>query len=106
MVRSSRPIPVLASTGALMLAAVGCHLPARAPAQPQRAMMPMPAPAPAPATRPMPITSLQPTEPAMPAPIVLKDVGLQTPECVLWDGDQDVYFVSNINGQPTAADKN
>jgi sugar lactone lactonase YvrE len=89
-----------------MLAAVGCHLPARAPAQPQRTMMPMPAPAPAPAPRPMPITSLQPTEPAMPPPIVLKDVGLQTPECVLWDGDQDVYFVSNINGQPTAADKN
>lgn len=32
--------------------------------------------------------------------------GLQTPESVLYDGDQDVYFISNINGQPLAADNN
>jgi hypothetical protein len=32
--------------------------------------------------------------------------GFQTPESVLYDADQDVYFVSNINGQPTAADDN
>ncbi len=32
--------------------------------------------------------------------------GFQTPESVLYDPDQDVYFVSNINGQPTAADNN
>jgi sugar lactone lactonase YvrE len=42
----------------------------------------------------------------MPAPIVMKNIGLQTPECALWDEDQDVYFVSNINGDATAADKN
>lgn len=35
----------------------------------------------------------------------LKD-GLQTPESVLYDADQDVYFISNINGQPLAADNN
>ncbi len=32
--------------------------------------------------------------------------GFATPESVLWDPDQDVYFVSNINGQPLAADDN
>lgn len=32
--------------------------------------------------------------------------GFQTPESVLYDSDQDVYFVSNINGQPVAADDN
>jgi sugar lactone lactonase YvrE len=32
--------------------------------------------------------------------------GLQTPESVLYDPDQDVYFISNINGQPLAADDN
>jgi sugar lactone lactonase YvrE len=36
----------------------------------------------------------------------VKDAGLQTPECVLWDADQDVYLVSNINGDPTALDGN
>lgn len=32
--------------------------------------------------------------------------GFQTPESVLWDSAQDVYFVSNINGSPTAKDGN
>jgi sugar lactone lactonase YvrE len=32
--------------------------------------------------------------------------GFQTPESVLWDQAQDVYFVSNINGNPTAKDGN
>lgn len=32
--------------------------------------------------------------------------GLQTPESVLYDADQDVYFISNINGQPLAKDDN
>ncbi|HEY6842903.1 MAG TPA: hypothetical protein VI391_01955 [Thermoanaerobaculia bacterium] len=32
--------------------------------------------------------------------------GFQTPESVLVDPGQDVYFVSNINGDPTAADDN
>lgn len=40
-----------------------------------------------------------------PAPQVIKD-GLQTPESVLYDPDQDVYFISNINGQPLAKDGN
>ncbi|HEX7420174.1 MAG TPA: hypothetical protein VF505_09830, partial [Thermoanaerobaculia bacterium] len=32
--------------------------------------------------------------------------GLQTPESVLVDAGQDVYFISNINGDPTVADNN
>jgi len=31
---------------------------------------------------------------------------MQTPESVLWDQAQDVYFVSNINGNPGARDNN
>ena len=59
----------------------------------------MPAPAPV-------VPSPAVAAPASPSIIVIKDVGLQTPECAVWDADQDVYFVSNINGDPTEADKN
>jgi hypothetical protein len=48
-------------------------------------------------------TDTTPTAP--PEPIALTE-GFQTPESVLYDGDQDVYFVSNINGSPNAADDN
>jgi sugar lactone lactonase YvrE len=40
-----------------------------------------------------------------PQPVTINQ-GLQTPESVLWDAQQDVYFISNINGQPLAADNN
>jgi len=40
------------------------------------------------------------------ASVVVRDVGFQTPECVLHDDESDVYFVSNINGPETAADGN
>ena len=41
------------------------------------------------------------------APIKAATVaGFQTPESVLWDSAQDVYFVSNINGSPDAKDGN
>src|SRR5438132_2766970 len=40
-----------------------------------------------------------------PQPVTINQ-GLQTPESVLWDPQQDVYFISNINGQPLAADNN
>jgi sugar lactone lactonase YvrE len=36
----------------------------------------------------------------------LKDVGFKTPESVLYDPEQDVYFVSNIDGKPVDADDN
>jgi sugar lactone lactonase YvrE len=41
---------------------------------------------------------------AMMAPIAVE--GFQTPESVLYDSRGDVYLVSNINGNPTAADGN
>ncbi len=107
MVRSSRCTYILASTGALMFAAGCCHCPAPAPmAQPPRPMVYAPAPVPVPA--PAPVVTPPPAEaaPASTATIVLKDAGLQTPECALWDPDQDIYFLSNINGDPTAVDKN
>jgi sugar lactone lactonase YvrE len=37
---------------------------------------------------------------------VLTVVGFSTPESVLHDSTQDIYFVSNINGSPTAKDNN
>jgi sugar lactone lactonase YvrE len=43
---------------------------------------------------------------AVEPPVVLKDVGFKTPESVLYDPEQDVYFVSNINGKPVEADGN
>lgn len=39
----------------------------------------------------------------VPEPIV---EGLQTPESVLYDPEQDVYYISNINGAPLEADGN
>lgn len=36
----------------------------------------------------------------------LNDLGLSTPESVLYDAQNDIYLVSNINGNPSAADGN
>jgi sugar lactone lactonase YvrE len=38
--------------------------------------------------------------------LTVQGVGLQTPESVLYDAAEDVYLVSNINGNPAAADGN
>ncbi|MDR7518093.1 MAG: SMP-30/gluconolactonase/LRE family protein [Armatimonadota bacterium] len=43
---------------------------------------------------------------AMAPTIVVKDVGLETPESILYDRADDVYLVSNINGNPTGTDGN
>lgn len=45
-------------------------------------------------------------EKAPPAPIVIKDVGLSTPESVLYEPTSDTYLVSNINGSPLDKDDN
>lgn len=42
------------------------------------------------------------TEPTLVASVE----GFSTPESVLWDADQQVWFVSNINGGPSAKDDN
>lgn len=43
------------------------------------------------------------TAPGKPA-VTFKDVGLSTPESVLYDDRADVYIVSNIDGDPLGAD--
>ncbi len=58
------------------------------------------------------VTSTQdppaPTEPATTdsGKLVFKDVGLMTPESVLYHEATDTYFVSNINGSPVDVDNN
>jgi sugar lactone lactonase YvrE len=55
-------------------------------------------------------TPAAPVAPAAPpspgATKVLTVVGFATPESVLHDSAQDIYFVSSINGSPTAKDNN
>lgn len=43
---------------------------------------------------------------APPATIVFENVGLSTPESVLYDADTDVYIVTNIAGSPDGKDGN
>ena len=50
-------------------------------------------------------TPTPPKTSTAPPPLTINQ-GLQTPESVLWDPQQDVYFISNVNGQPLAADNN
>ena len=48
-----------------------------------------------------------PAPPPPPQPtLALKDIGLATPESVVYDAADDFYFVSNIDGAPSAADGN
>lgn len=64
-------------------------------APPRPVAVPRPAPPP-----------VAPEPPPGPTTIVVRDAGLQMPKSVLWDADQDVYFVSNISGDPAAPNKN
>jgi sugar lactone lactonase YvrE len=73
---------------------------------------PAPASDPVAATAPAAVETM-PAEPAAPPPpppveptLTVKDVGLATPESVLYDEANDVYLVSNINGGPSAKDGN
>jgi sugar lactone lactonase YvrE len=55
----------------------------------------------------LPLTVVVPAMTAsMAAPMMVQNVGLQTPESVLYDAAGDVYLVANINGQPTGVDGN
>src|SRR5437870_1104380 len=71
----------------------------------QREAVPPPGPPMKEGAPPMPMTT-SPTATMATSAQPQKLTGFQTPESVLYDADQDVYFVSNINGQPTAADDN
>src|SRR5437764_1461290 len=59
------------------------------------------------ATPAAPAPAAAPTLPPSPGATKLTVVeGFLTPESVLHDPVQDIYFVSNINGSPTAKDNN
>jgi sugar lactone lactonase YvrE len=47
-----------------------------------------------------------PPAPTVATPVVTYATGFSTPESVFYDAEEDVYLVSNIQGSPTAADKN
>ena len=76
---------------------------------------PVPSAAP-PAEAPAAPAAPQATAPAAAAPkkepprvepaLVVRDAGLATPESVLYDAEDDVYLVSNINGSPGDKDNN
>jgi SMP-30/gluconolaconase/LRE-like protein len=68
-------------------------------------------PAAAPVAQPEPAPSAPVAPPpvedkAAPGPIVIKDVGLQTPESILHETISDTYLVTNINGGPLDKDDN
>lgn len=67
---------------------------------------PAPQAAPPPAQPGQAPEQAQPSPAPVPAPVIVRDVGFKTPESVLHDAEQDVYFVSNINGGPTETDGN
>ena len=61
---------------------------------------------PAPAAKAVADTAAQQPAPP-PAPSKVGEAGgFSTPESVLWDGDQGVWYVSNINGNPSQKDNN
>jgi sugar lactone lactonase YvrE len=79
----------------------------QAPGTPAAAAPVLVEPPPAPATAAAaPAAAVGPQAPQVDPPIILKDVGFKTPESVLYDAEQDVYFVSNINGKPLDVDGN
>lgn len=52
-----------------------------------------------------PATDTTAAAPAVPSQVAVTD-GFSTPEAVLWDAEQQVWFVANINGNPAAKDNN
>jgi sugar lactone lactonase YvrE len=55
---------------------------------------------------PEPAPAEPPADKAAPGPIVIKDIGLQTPESIQYEPGSDIYLVSNINGSPLDKDDN
>ena len=62
--------------------------------------------APPPAPPPLPASSAAHTPASSGATRVATATGFLSPESVLYDSTQDVYFVSSINGEPLAKDNN
>lgn len=77
-------------------------------APPVTAAAPPPPPAPA-APAPSPEAKAEESKPQAPTAtqaLLIKDAGFDAPESVLYDAEQDVYFVSNVGGDPLAEDDN
>jgi sugar lactone lactonase YvrE len=90
----------------LSLALVACGGAEPLPVEPVPSATPSAAEAPAPAPTPAPTPAAPPAPPPPKPTLTLKDVGFSTPESVLYDAENDVYFVSNIQGAPSAKDGN
>jgi sugar lactone lactonase YvrE len=100
MDRSMRSIVVVLGASVAILAAgcvpcPSCPVCPKVAPPPPRVKVAKPAPEP-----------VAPPPPSGPPTIVVRDVGLQMPKSVLWDAGQDVYFVSNINGESVIPNKN
>jgi sugar lactone lactonase YvrE len=65
----------------------------------------LPACSPKPADQAKPDSTAAPAAPAGPSKVTTT-TGFSTPESVLWDAAQGVWFVSNINGNPSVKDGN
>lgn len=94
--------PVLAGAitlGTFVLTACAASTPP--PAEPEPEAAPE-----APAAPEEPEPEPPPPEPAAKLAFHLEGAGLAHPESVIHDAEQDIYFVSSVNGDPAAADKN
>jgi hypothetical protein len=58
------------------------------------------------ASSPAPTEASRVTTPPAPSAAALRVSGIREPESVLYDSARDRYLVSNINGNPFAADDN
>lgn len=56
--------------------------------------------------KPAAVDTFKPVAPAGSAAKVAETTGLKTPESVRYDPDLDVFYISNINGNPSAKDNN
>jgi SMP-30/gluconolaconase/LRE-like protein len=93
--KSSFVFTAALAASACVVACGGSTEPAEAP----QAEVAAPPPAPEPPKEPE-----APKGP--PPPVVVKDVGFETPESVLYDSANDIYLVSNISGDPLGKDDN
>jgi sugar lactone lactonase YvrE len=98
-----RALFLISPTLLLAFALTGCG----SSGQQQTAAAPPPPPPPPPAEHvPPPEAAKADPPPAPPATRIISDATFSTPESVFYDAAQDVYFVSNINGDPLAKDNN
>ncbi len=93
----NRKSRVQASAVGVLLAGVGFACSQTPPPE----APPQPAPA-----EPAPAAEAPAADQAAPGPIVIKDIGLQTPESVQYEPGSDVFLISNINGGPLDKDDN